>query len=380
MSVEVNSREIFPETEFAKYLSASLLKDAYFQAVPQLKAMVRRDFAAMSWVYNFTLTTATDEDVERSMTGFLTHAASSPHKQAVSYTFLFVSRDWAPRQALVEMLEQKQLEFDRSGALADIVLIDCTGCTYKTFTGHRVEDKKIRRVLEQTLKRWSDGQVSHEETLEETKKALETRSRVLRPNIERHGPNPLVMLIFANILLFIGGLILKSRTGTDWFVEWGIQDNALIFDGEIWRLVTSMFLHADWGHLGGNMLFLYMLGRSLHPFYSNGAFWGMYLVSGLIGNLAGLFFTNYLSLGASGAIMGLGGVLVFRMIWGKEAKAFRYGGNFISLATMIGYNLIYGLVTPGIDNYGHFGGFIGGILVAMLVQWWQKIKTTNGRQ
>ncbi len=374
MSVEVNLQEQFPETEFAKYLTASLVKDAYFRIVPQLKALVRTDFAALSWVYNFTLTTAGDEDVERSMAGFLEHAAGSPNKHAISYTFLFVSSDWNVRQELVTILEEKQKAFDQAGTLADIVMLDCTACTYRTFTGHRVEDKKVRKVLERTLQRWSDGTKSHEDTLEETKQALENRSRTLRPTIERRGPNPIFMLVFANILIFIGGLILESRTGTDWFAQWGIQDNALILRGEIWRLITSMFLHADFGHLGGNVLFLYMLGRSLYPHYSNGALWGMYLVSGLVGNLAGLFFTDYLSLGASGAIMGLGGVLVFRMIWGQEAKAFRYGGNFISLATMIGYNLVYGLVTPGIDNYGHFGGFIGGIIVAMLVQWWHKRK------
>lgn len=374
MSVEVNPQEQFPETEFAKYLSASLVKDAYFRVVPELKALVRTDFAALSWVYNFTLTTASDEDAERSMAGFVEHAASNPNKHALSYTFLFVSSDWQSRQALAAILEEKQKAFDQSGALADIVMVDCTACTYQTFTGHKVEDKKVRKVLEQTLQRWADGTKSHEETLEETKQALEHRHRMLRPKIERKGPNPVFMLIFTNILLFIGGLILESRTGTDWFVRWGIQDNALILDGEIWRLVTSMFLHADFAHLSGNMLFLYILGRALYPYYSNGALWSMYFVSGLIGNLAGLFFTNYLSLGASGAIMGLGGVLVFRMIWGREAKAFRHGGNFISLATMIVYNLVYGLLTPGIDNYGHFGGFIGGVLMALLVQWWRNRK------
>ena len=372
MSVEVDTQVEIPEVEFAKYLSASLMKDAYFRVVPQLKAMVRQDFGAVSVVYNFTVRESSDEDVARSVTALMDLAVGQTNRQGVAFTLFFVCSDWTQRQALSDLLEEKQQAFEQAGILADIVLIDCVACTYKTFLKHKIEDRKARKVLEQVLNHWQDGTKTHQETLEETKKALETRSQILRPKIERRGPNPIFMLIFANILLFIGGWILEAKTGSDWFVTWGIQDNTLILNGEVWRLITSMFLHADLAHLGGNMIFLHILGRSLYPYYSNGALWGMYFVSGLIGNVAGLLFTDYLSLGASGAIMGLGGVLIYRMLWGKEAKAFRHGGNFVSLALMIAYNLLYGLIVPGIDNYGHFGGFLGGIAVAMLVQWWSK--------
>ena len=370
MSVEVNPQDVAPEIEFAKYLSASLIKDAYFQVVPQLKAMVRRDFGAMSMVFNFTLQESSDADLIRSLETLKEFAEGNTNKQAVAFTLLFVCGDWSQRQALSDQLSDQQRIYDQSGILSDFVLIDCGACTQKTLLGHKIEDKKVRKVLERVLLHWSDGTKSHQDTLEETKQALAARSKALRPVTARRGPNPVFMLIFANILLFVGGLILENRTGTDWFVFWGIQDNGLILSGEVWRLFTSMFLHADLAHLGGNMLFLYMLGRSLYPYYSNGALWGMYFISGLVGNLAGLLFTNYLSLGASGAIMGLGGVLIYRMFWGQEAKAFRHGSNFVSFALMVGYNLVYGLVMPGIDNYGHFGGFIGGILVALFVQWW----------
>lgn len=372
MSVEVDTQVEIPEVEFAKYLSASLMKDAYFRVVPQLKAMVRQDFGAISVVYNFTVRESSDEDVARSVTALMDLAVGQTNRQGVAFTLFFVCSDWTQRQALSDLLEEKQQAFEQAGILADIVLIDCVACTYKTFLKHKIEDRKARKVLEQVLNHWQDGTKTHQETLEETKKALETRSQILRPKIERRGPNPIFMLIFANILLFIGGWILEAKTGSDWFVTWGIQDNALILSGEVWRLITSMFLHADLAHLGGNMIFLHILGRSLYPYYSNGALWSMYFVSGLIGNVAGLLFTDYLSLGASGAIMGLGGVLIYRMLWGKEAKAFRHGGNFVSFALMIAYNLLYGLIVPGIDNYGHFGGFLGGIAVAMLVQWWSK--------
>ena len=74
------------------------------------------------------------------------------------------------------------------------------------------------------------------------------------------------------------------------------------------------------------------------------------------------------TLGASGAIMGLGGVLIYRMFFGKSARAFRYAGSYFILAFMVGYNLIYGLFAENINNFGHYGGFITGFLLAMLYE------------
>ena len=65
--------------------------------------------------------------------------------------------------------------------------------------------------------------------------------------------------------------------------------------------------------------------------------------------------------------MGLGGALLYRMTLGKNAKEFRRTGNFSWLATSVIFNLAYGLFNTGIDNYGHFGGFIGGFIVALVI-------------
>ncbi|MBO7407058.1 MAG: rhomboid family intramembrane serine protease, partial [Clostridia bacterium] len=61
------------------------------------------------------------------------------------------------------------------------------------------------------------------------------------------------------------------------------------------------------------------------------------------------------------------GALLYRMTLGKDARAFRAAGNFTWLAITVLFNLVYGLVTPGIDNYGHFGGFVGGFIAALLI-------------
>lgn len=367
MSVEVNSGAQVPETEFAKYVTASLVKDAYFQFSEKATALVRRDFGATSVAYIMEMRDITEDILQKILGQFVDQGAQHPHKQAISYTFLFISSCWEEKQECARILVATQEEMDRAGVLADLVLVDCSACAYHTGDGRSISDRKLRKVLDAVLCTWKLPAESRKEAQQETMQAVRQRRRDMAPQIERKGPNPIWMLLIANVLIFIGGWILKWRTGTDWFIEWGIQDNNLILQGEVWRLLTSMFLHADLAHLGGNMLFLYLLGKTLRLYYSYGQLWLIYLGAGLVGNVAGFFFTNYLSLGASGAIMGLGGALVFRMFWGKHAVAFRHAGNFVSLATMILYNLLYGIFTPGIDNYGHFGGFIGGMLLAAIV-------------
>ena len=117
------------------------------------------------------------------------------------------------------------------------------------------------------------------------------------------------------------------------------------------------------------MLFLFYLGSITVRYYNNAEFFAVYFISGLCGNILSLFLTDYRSLGASGAIMGLGGLVIYRMFFGKNAKLFRKSGNYLIFAVMIVFNLFYGVVVAeaNIDNYGHFGGFIGGFLVAFAI-------------
>ena len=374
MSVEVKGEASVAVVDFSKLLTASLVKDAYFHYLPQTGVLARRDFGAYSYVYLFYGVEHTGEEIAQTLSTFRAEASGTPGKQGITYTFLFLSEDPFTQCPYGEILEAELAKMDTHGVLTDMAWVNITDGTVAVLGGRTISDKKLRKVLPNALETWHLPEEEKAKIKTNLRDIINDRLEELFPIIKRVGPNPIHFLLVINIVLFIGGLIMRHRTGTDWFVRWGIQDNDLIRSGEVWRLVTSMFLHADLAHLGGNMLFLYWLGRSLYPHYSNGALWGMYLFSGLVGNLAGLYFTDYLSLGASGAIMGLGGVLILRMIWGEEAKVFRHAGNFASLAAMIGYNLVYGLFVPGIDNYGHFGGFIGGFLAAILLKLWAKRK------
>ena len=168
-------------------------------------------------------------------------------------------------------------------------------------------------------------------------------------------------------------LIFEAKLGYQPIEYFGIQYNGAVLEGEWWRLITSIFLHADFSHLLGNMLMLVYLSSILNNFYSDLEYWIVYLTSGLAGSLLTLLLmdSSARSLGASGAIMGLGGVLIYRMFFGKSARAFRYAGSYFIIAFMVVYNLIYGLFVENVNNYAHFSGFITGFLLAML---FEKIK------
>lgn len=143
----------------------------------------------------------------------------------------------------------------------------------------------------------------------------------------------------------------------------GIKANDLIMQGQVWRLITPVFLHGSIFHIAFNMYALFYLGQTLERFYRHGRFLALFLLSGFAGNVISFMFSSYPSLGASTAIFGLlgaEGVLIYqnREIFGSIAR--RALSQVVMIAVV---NLIIGL-TPGIDNLGHIGGLIGGTLFA----------------
>lgn len=139
--------------------------------------------------------------------------------------------------------------------------------------------------------------------------------------------------------------------------------NWFIVQGQLWRLITPILVHADILHIGFNMYALYVFGKSLERFYGPWKFLSIYLVSGFAGVVASFVLTEGASLGASTAIFGLlaaQGVFAYqnREVFGHQAQ--RVLKNIFIIAAI---NLALGL-SPGIDNWGHLGGLIGGLLVS----------------
>ena len=143
----------------------------------------------------------------------------------------------------------------------------------------------------------------------------------------------------------------------------GVKDNNLIMQGQVWRLFTPMFLHGSIYHIAFNMYALFYIGTTLERFYGRRRYLGLFILSGFAGNVISFMFSPSQSLGSSTAIFGLlgaEGVFIYqnREFFGNIAR--RALSQVILIAVV---NLVIGL-TPGIDNWGHIGGLIGGTLFA----------------
>jgi rhomboid protease GluP len=151
--------------------------------------------------------------------------------------------------------------------------------------------------------------------------------------------------------------------GTDLPAVFGMKVNDLILGGQLWRLFTPMFLHGSILHLGFNMYALYIFGPGLERAYGHGRYLALYFLAGFAGNVSSFLFTDSPSLGSSTAIFGLlgaEGVFLYqnRRIYGTFGQR-----ALINLVVIAVINLIIGL-SPGIDNWGHVGGLLGGVLFA----------------
>ena len=178
-----------------------------------------------------------------------------------------------------------------------------------------------------------------------------------------------VALVAANVLVFAA--MLANGAGL-WHspnhvqLAWGAGFGPATKDGQWWRLGTAMFLHFGLVHLGMNMWALWDGGRLVERLYGSLRFAGIFLASGLTGNLLSLIIAadRAVSGGASGAIFGIYGALLV-WLWRERRTVhpteFRwlFGGAALFSAATIGL----GLLIPGIDNAAHIGGRVSGALL-----------------
>ena len=148
-------------------------------------------------------------------------------------------------------------------------------------------------------------------------------------------------------------------------IEIGANYGRYVQEGEIWRLVTCMFLHAGIIHIGFNMYSLYIVGRQIEDFFGKWRYLVIYLLSGISGSLLSVGFNpDVLAVGASGAIFGLFGAMLY---FGYNYRG--YIGTIVrsQVLPIVVYNLLIGFFIPGIDIFAHIGGLIGGLMVANML-------------
>lgn len=176
-----------------------------------------------------------------------------------------------------------------------------------------------------------------------------------------------VLLIAACTIAFIFELQRNALFNLDELIAIGALNRNKVGQGELWRLVSVMFLHGSFDHLLGNVVMLYILGMAGEHAYGKPQFLFLYVAGGLAGSLLSLTH-NETSVGASGAIFGLGGALIVFFIRHRRHLHLRDKRiGFVLLIWAI-YQIVLGFLTPGIDNLGHIGGLLGGAVLGLVLQ------------
>jgi len=178
---------------------------------------------------------------------------------------------------------------------------------------------------------------------------------------------PLVIIIALcwGYLEFVAG----GSTDSMILVQYGANFGPAIIRGETWRLFTSMFLHIGIAHLLFNSYALFVFGTEMERIYGTGRFLSIYLLSGLYGSLISFAFRGpaVLSAGASGAIFGIIGMNV-AFFWFHKEQLGEFGKQqLMNTLVIIGINVVYGLVSTGIDNFAHLGGLIAGLVLGLVL-------------
>lgn len=183
-----------------------------------------------------------------------------------------------------------------------------------------------------------------------------------------------VILIILNVLVFVAmvcaGLGFMSFDGEALY-KWGANFRPAVVDGQWWRLFTNIFLHGGIMHLFFNMYGLLFVAIFLEPFLERARFVIVYLLCGLIASLTSIIWhPETLSVGASGAIFGLYGVLTILLLTGK-AGAGSKKVLLINIGIFIIINLLMG-IKGGIDNAAHIGGLLSGFIIGFILSFFIK--------
>lgn len=189
------------------------------------------------------------------------------------------------------------------------------------------------------------------------------------------GTLALIALLVAVFFWQLATGALQSQAG---IVDAGALVRNRVLEGESWRMLSATLLHGGFDHLLGNCVALYILGMAGEHALGTWRVLVLYVASGLAGSLASVLTGPGPSVGASGAICGLMGAVV--MILYRYRRVYHVRDKEIGfvLAGWAAYTIIIGALSPQIDNWAHFGGLVGGIMVALGIR--PKVAQGDGKR
>ena len=177
-----------------------------------------------------------------------------------------------------------------------------------------------------------------------------------------------LILLICVVMYIILGINSNNflNIGINSLVDFGGNNLLLVQSGEVWRIISAAFLHVSLIHLLVNMYSLVIIGTQVETFIGKLKFLFIYLISAIVGSLLSLIFNevNIVSVGASGAIFGLMGALLY---FGYHYRLYLSEAIKNQIIPVIVLNLILGFMVSGVDNAAHIGGLIGGYLASMAI-------------
>ena len=179
-----------------------------------------------------------------------------------------------------------------------------------------------------------------------------------------------LLMVIINIVVFVILEWMGSTTDTMFMLHHGAMYEPLVVErGEYYRLCTWMFLHFGVQHLLYNMLLLIFVGDMLEKAVGKVRYLMIYLGGGILGNLLSMVVVmrtgSYaVSAGASGAIFAVVGALVFLAVKNRDRISQEEIWRLMIMAVL---SLIEGFTQTGTDSMAHLGGFLGGVVICLLL-------------
>ncbi|WP_078543057.1 rhomboid family intramembrane serine protease [Litchfieldia alkalitelluris] len=173
---------------------------------------------------------------------------------------------------------------------------------------------------------------------------------------------PIISVIIA-IHIFLWILLALPVLGGGYLLNQMVGYNVLISEGEYWRLLTPIFVHASFGHMLFNSFSLVLFGPALERMLGKAKFIGVYLSTGVLANLATYVIEHeqFRHVGSSGAIFGLFGVYLYMVLKRKDLISY---ANSQLILTILVIGVIMTFLNPNINIIGHVFGLIAGVLLA----------------
>ncbi len=206
--------------------------------------------------------------------------------------------------------------------------------------------------------------------------------------MRNQGLNVLYVLLGINIFMF--GLtylygVYADRPELYTFLALGAENLDLIAAGQVWRMVTAAFLHANLIHLVVNMYYLFQFGTIVERYFGGKKLFVTYIFTAITASAMSILITYIfgnpasISVGASGAIFGILG-LIMVSAWKGERQHHTFGipVDYRSLIPYFLISIALGFLAAGVNNAAHIGGFLGGAILGLIMK--PQIGYPSGKQ